>query len=204
MKPVIEFSSPNSKDTLYVCGNCRVITLGGFNELTARETAEKCCLCPTCGWAAKKPGWTMCVGCLKDDRAAKDLARLTKLRALPVVETDGPVYIERLQRYCADTGDAIDTLWYDDEEEDEADLSDELVFPCHVTQCDVPDLVSYVTESWSENFDDGEGETDLPSDLEAALDAIQKRLTKVAPTVWTPDYSGRVLLGPGRDENLDA
>lgn len=125
-----------------------------------------------------------------------------------------PVYDSDGDRYYADLQTAIESITEDvyfdspvgySKEEDgweetfelEMDrvLESRLVFACSTNKVFTPDWVSTVEEQWAEEYDnDGWDHAQIPVELTARMNEIQKELERIAPQVWYPVYTSRLSL----------
>lgn len=159
------------------------------------STAGQCCACATCGAAVKElryPG-AECHDCMRASWAARDAAHDAKLLAQDPVEDDGEmVYMG--DRYFSSLEAAAEHAWDEFEGEDhEFDPATIVVHPCTKRQAPVPDIESYVAESWHELYEDGweDGFTPATQKLMAELTAALKA---EAPTVYDQISEKRVAM----------
>lgn len=178
---VIEFRSEQSPTVIYACGLC------GFTTKD-EASAERCCLCARCKKPVEVRFGTMCTSCTAEDWRIKKERRRAKAMERPVVDTDGPVFVADNEHFY-ESADAAAEALYDDGIEPTLALA----HPCHVGPVAMPDLHTFVDEAWGEEFEDGFYDG-LPKAATEAIDECVKKLTPLAPTVWTPNERERVVL----------
>lgn len=111
---------------------------------------------------------------------------------VPATEpVDEPVYVETVSpHYFRSVDDAAVAVW-----DDGGDPSTVKAHPCDVGRAHTPDIEEYVTETWSEGFEDpGCWDVEVPEPLATELADFQRRLAEAAPIVWTPRLKETVAL----------
>jgi hypothetical protein len=181
-EPVTEFRSAEHEAVLSMCPSC------GTPKLS-REEAATCCVCPGCGAPTQSRYRLYCEGCLAKERHAQvEQLRIKKL-ALPVVDYDGgPVFVDSIDHFYADLDSAADAL-----RDDGHDLATVIVHPCDTSRVSVPDIHSFVDESWGEQFEEGEWGS-LSAEAHSAIEDLLEVLEKERPVIWLPRLSERLMI----------
>lgn len=180
---VIEFRSEHSPTVLYACSVCSMVR--GKDD---RDQAERCCVCARCGGPSDRRHYVICSACQQAELEERDAARRVREMEKPVLPIhDGPVLVADSGRFYDDVDAAAEAL-YDDGDDPTAAL----VHPCDVVTLAVPDLTTWVHETWSETYEEGLDE--LPEAAKEALAECEAALHACAPTAWQPRLAVRVVL----------
>lgn len=183
----IRLASEDGTREVWACANCKTLTGAG-----QREAAERCCVCGMCGAVKEKASryHRTCRSCSDADHAQRLDAYRSKMLALPIVDTNGPVYVDDTDAYHHDVDVARDTAFDDGD-----DPSTLIVHPCTVGKASTVDLAAAVVEGWCDQFDpdywDG---IELSKGVADALAQAQALVEANAPERWTPDRTKRVVL----------
>lgn len=169
IKQVIHYSSPEAASIQTVTG--WVSSSGQFwgnDEHMARWSGCTHVACKTCGVAIEKNGWTICGEC----RQKKDDADFDALERKPW-DGNAPLYSESYDAYFYDVDGVLERL------ADEGCSVDDL----RLRIC-TPNYASEIEgDQW---VDDLPEDGDLPTELEAAMDALNAVIKKLPPLSWSP------------------
>lgn len=192
MNPItLTGSTPDGRTVeVYACGSCLLTAPGG------QQAAERCCACIRCGEdkGAARRTYTTCATCAPIVADVDRRRRRAAAMARPVVEHDGPVYVDDLDRFFESMAEAADYL-LDVEHDAAVEQPDDgwLIHPCTVAKAGTPDLTDTVLEAWADNYDDADLIDDLRPGLASALADAQRYAQSMAPDVWRPDLTRRVV-----------
>jgi hypothetical protein len=192
----ITLTSTEPPATVYACGRCRTI----FGLGQSLDDAERCCTCAGCGRTdtpvkTSADGKLRCAGCTETLRASAAAALADRRRDAPIVfDHDGPVYVESTSpQFHESAHAAAEAAWDQCDDPGTFDMADVVAHPCTTRPAHTPNLDELVTESWSENFDDG-SDCELTQATATQLAAVQRLIEAEAPICWDADLSRRLAL----------
>lgn len=159
-----------------VCGVCKVRYVGPV----ADRLAERCCACRHPGCAViRERGRPLCAVHDAQLRAEREAV----LRWVEADDWDGPV--ELAGEYYPDLGELVAAHDHIG--------SDDVIHPCLVGRCTVPDIRGWIVERWWGEAGDGwEGTVEVSPAAAVLIAALADELRRCAPEVWRPDATRRV------------
>lgn len=183
MKPVIQFTSPDSPTVIYACGSCKLTSQGGL------EQAERCCSCSDCGGPRTERYRTRCEHCSAEATRLAVEARRAKALALPVItEHNGPVYVDDFDNWFEDVGGALDACHDEGIEPGEV-----IAYPGAAHKATFGSLVDHIEEAWYEQVPE-DCDCDIPDGLAQKLRAVADEIAAAAPTYWEAVTTVRLQL----------
>jgi hypothetical protein len=188
MKPTELFLQDGRPSTIFFCGECRVVH-------RTIEEADRCCQpykCTKCGTTCQQKYWTVCDGCQRKEKAAKEKLLFDAAEKILAIGYEGWVYCEGVgDEFFESVDELMDTLELSAPEDAPVTYAWACT-PEHFAFLDIESVLEHIEQDGDAYEDFDARDLDGIQELSAAIDAFNE--ANEAVVSYHPDFKRAIIL----------